>query len=446
MHLHALANFPQGMTAYFEFYKRTAGGTETLLGTSHDSDTLTTSDAQYELHANITTEVAWVSGDRVVVKVYGRNTNAANKDISLHVEGDTLSRTEFPAFIPPAAAGFTGTAGSIPYVDAGGTLTENNLNLFWSVGRTQLEPNLIKITSDGTQAAPALKFNDTNTGFYKSGDSVRFSLNNSTKYTVDGTGVGIGTTSPSHKLHVKSTGTSTKPIVVEASDGTEIIQISESSGGAGFIDLNNAAGTNTVQIFTAGASFFNGGDLGVGTNNPSAKLHIKDNGGPSPMLLLDADDSGPWAVEFRRADLTGSNDDRMRMLLQGGTNGFLFRYRNQGGPTDYSARLSEIGVWENAASFANIKKDRSILSEAETLDILNNTNIETFRAIGTDNRLKTIGIVVDEAHEALVSKDEDEEIIGYSPMHTASVAFRGVQILMKQVKELKAEIELLKKR
>ncbi|KKM98651.1 hypothetical protein LCGC14_1155870, partial [marine sediment metagenome] len=105
IHTHAEADFPNGMTIYFEFYKRVAGGTETLLGTSHDSDVLGLTEQEVELHANILTEVAWVAGDRVVVKVYGRNAGNANKDITIHMEGDTLSRVEFPAFIPPHNAG-----------------------------------------------------------------------------------------------------------------------------------------------------------------------------------------------------------------------------------------------------------------------------------------------------------------------------------------------------
>ncbi len=94
------------------------------------------------------------------------------------------------------------TLGSVLFMGSNGQITQDNSNLFWNVGRTQLEANLIKITSDGTQAAPALKFNDTNTGFFKSGDSIRFSLNNSTKMTVDATGVGIGTASPDTLLHI----------------------------------------------------------------------------------------------------------------------------------------------------------------------------------------------------------------------------------------------------
>ncbi len=104
-HIHTSANFPVGMTIYYEFYKRTAGGTETLIGTSHDSDVLSASESQEELHANVSGDLSWTAGDRIVVKVYGRNANAATKNITLFIEGDTLSRVAFPAFIPPTFVG-----------------------------------------------------------------------------------------------------------------------------------------------------------------------------------------------------------------------------------------------------------------------------------------------------------------------------------------------------
>ncbi len=101
VHAHAESNFIRNMFMYFEFYKRTAGGIETLLGTSHDSGELTTSELGYNLHSSVIGELSFIPGDRIVCKVYGRNNNAVDKTITLHVEGDTLSRVAFPAFIPP---------------------------------------------------------------------------------------------------------------------------------------------------------------------------------------------------------------------------------------------------------------------------------------------------------------------------------------------------------
>ena len=99
LHIHASGEIAGQLTIYAEFYKRASGGTETLLGTTHDSEILTTSGVAYDVHAAIATETAWVSGDRFVTKVYGRNSLAAAKNITINMEGDTASRVEFPAII-----------------------------------------------------------------------------------------------------------------------------------------------------------------------------------------------------------------------------------------------------------------------------------------------------------------------------------------------------------
>ena len=80
------------------------------------------------------------------------------------------------------------SSGSVVFSD-GTNLAQDNFNLFWDNATNELQPHLLKIVDDGTQAAPALKFNDTNTGFFKLGDSVRLSINNSTEMIVDATGI-----------------------------------------------------------------------------------------------------------------------------------------------------------------------------------------------------------------------------------------------------------------
>ena len=113
LHLHVSTDFPKNMRFYFEFYHRTALGVETLLGTSHDSDVLTVAESQKDVHINVLVDTAFVAGDRIVTKIYGRNGNATSKDITISMEGDTVTRVEFPGFIQPGSLSFwnrTGTA------------------------------------------------------------------------------------------------------------------------------------------------------------------------------------------------------------------------------------------------------------------------------------------------------------------------------------------------
>ncbi|KKL15033.1 hypothetical protein LCGC14_2509710, partial [marine sediment metagenome] len=120
IHAHASTNFPNNMRFYFEFYHRTALGVETLLGTSHDSDILTLAEAQYNVHANVLTDTAFVAGDRIVTKIYGRNGNATSKDITISMEGDTVTRVEFPGFIKPGALAVpAGSHEDIQFNDSG---------------------------------------------------------------------------------------------------------------------------------------------------------------------------------------------------------------------------------------------------------------------------------------------------------------------------------------
>ena len=155
--------------------------------------------------------------------------------------------------ITSATLNVTGlTLGSVLFAGASGLVSQDSFNLFWDAAINQLEPNLLKITSDGTQAAPALKFNDTNTGFFKSGDSIRTSINNSTKMTIDATGVGIGTATPDTKLQVVG---DTKL----GDDNTNYVEVGTTgnvvfvgSAGLAFAEIYAQDNTTPTTITTAG--------------------------------------------------------------------------------------------------------------------------------------------------------------------------------------------------
>ncbi|KKK89132.1 hypothetical protein LCGC14_2736200, partial [marine sediment metagenome] len=174
-------------------------------------------------------------------------------------KGDGSRLTGIPTTSP------AGSDGDIQFNDFGSFGADSDL--YWDVGRQQLTTNLIKITSDGTQAAPALKFNDTNTGFYKSGDSVRFSLNNSTKMTINSTGMGIGTATPDGKFHVSTGG-----------DTNMFFDSTLATGEVKFLMGSGAEGTIDASIIYDGGSdllkFSNRGQTTDMTINGSGNVNI----------------------------------------------------------------------------------------------------------------------------------------------------------------------------
>ena len=93
------------------------------------------------------------------------------------------------------------------------------------------------------------------------------------KLTIDTVGnVGIGTTSPTTKLHVVGIAQ-----IVESGNtafyGGDYVRMF----GTQSYRFRNTSGTTVAQISLTGNSYFNGGNVGIGTTAPSQKLHVAGN-------------------------------------------------------------------------------------------------------------------------------------------------------------------------
>jgi hypothetical protein len=178
---------------------------------------------------------------------------------------------------------------------------------------------------DGTLAAPSITFDqDNDTGYYRSGSgSVSFAANgvaagtwssagvaapaliptgssvpangvylpstNNVAISTNGTGrlfidssgqVGLGTSSPGRRLSVQNSATGTEGIALyrNTGDGTLMVGLGQDADGPGQILVNTTNGDTKVLLRANGASYFTGGNVGIGTTSPGNPLHVSGTG------------------------------------------------------------------------------------------------------------------------------------------------------------------------
>ena len=154
-----------------------------------------------------------------------------------------------------------------------------------------------KLHTIETGASEALRIDGASGGFalvVSGGSSYKTSLKNASVgntyvssaapangLIVEGS-VGIGTTSPSQKLHVKGN------ILVEDNDSTDIVAQIGNSGDDGWVNLY-ANGTSTAFIGSNAVSYLNGGNVGIGTTAPDFKLDVAGDIGMDGKLYHNGD-------------------------------------------------------------------------------------------------------------------------------------------------------------
>ena len=145
----------------------------------------------------------------------------------------------------------------------------------------------IKINGTNTAANPSITGSDTDTGIVYGSDQIDFSTGGSSKVTLNGSNLGIGTTSPSDNLEIAANHSQLR---LTDTDDSKFCQFSYSGGK--LITRNNSTNTTTAQ-FTLDES----GQMGIGTTSPSHKFHIKDSSA-NPLLMVER---GSGATSFIEA-------------------------------------------------------------------------------------------------------------------------------------------------
>jgi hypothetical protein len=116
--------------------------------------------------------------------------------------------------------------------------------------------------------------------------------------------VGIGTTSPSQELTVYGS----DPIIsIQEASVSSQVDIGTGTS-TGFINVQKADGTRTIQLNGSADSYFTGGNIGIGTTSPGSQLHIKNTSGAA-ILNLEASANGGEAL-FKAIGKSGGGDSR----------------------------------------------------------------------------------------------------------------------------------------
>jgi len=152
-------------------------------------------------------------------------------------------------------------------------------------------------------------FNQTN-----GNDLLTASASGTTRFTISNTGsVAIGSAAPAARLDITSSSTNSDVLRWVASDGSRLGRFTETAGGHGFFEVDNSSGTAVALLRgDGGQNYISTGTFGLGTNAPTATLHVNSANGGAAAAIFNQANSG---VNIMTASASGTT--RMVMANDG---------------------------------------------------------------------------------------------------------------------------------
>ncbi len=274
----------------------------------------------------------------------------------------------------------------------------------------------------------------------------------STHLTVTSTGnVGVGTTSPGQKLHVSGVVQSDRFFVgTNASANQWAVQVrnnaSTADSGIYFnnnsseIYLRNSSNVIGARIRSNSASYFNGGDVGIGIASPQERLHV--SGETHPSIKLSSSSDGNYNVILN----CGYRNEALNLSV-GGYKVFTTEGYNTPESTYlWSNNSKALYLASNqAATFTSTVTATNFINSSderlkENIEEVCNNNIEvswkTFN-FKTEKEQKRYGVIAQELEKT------NPEFVREDSQGFKSVAY--IDLLIAKIAELEARIQKLEK-
>ncbi len=229
---------------------------------------------------------------------------------------------------------FTGNSGTANYINNGGNVGIGTTSPGENLTVAGADPGIwIQHDTVNENASGHLDFTESATAFGASGGYGFRILNDGDNEPDDDTGllriqsgnqttvsdrlvverdtgnVGIGITAPDAPLSVKSTGQSTVvQSYIKSSDTNHIIEFEEGGSSQGIIEVKNSSGgTAKIRLDGAGDTWFDGGDVGIGTTSPDNLLHIHSTSATAE-IRISTDIAGNCGIIFETDADNASGD------------------------------------------------------------------------------------------------------------------------------------------
>ena len=291
-----------------------------------------------------------------------------------------------------------------------------------------------------------------------------------------GGNVGIGTANTYAKLSVRAVSHNTGISVNRANDTTAAIYIGNDGGSNPILAANNADmlfGRDVSGTFTEYARIKNGGNVGIGTTSPSAKLQVSNNGtGNTASFTSEAHGANQYSgitINSRTESGVDWYGSEIRNINTAGTPSFLnprLGFFTQDNNTYLPAGRSEkmsilgngyVGIGDTTPSYkldvngtiratgdviaySDIRVKENITTIENALDKVKKLRGVEYNKI--DNPERSIGVIAQEIEEVIpeVVKEDSEGMKSVAYGNITAVLIEAIKEQQKQIEELKSII------